>query len=141
MKHDVDDADPLTRERRSPERAPAGPSTRHAVVTSALIAVACALIVLVGAEAAAAADRSGTVGASITPTPTPTPTTGTTHEQQNGERPVERDDLGFLGTVFVVGVGFILVIGATGVVFAGRARRRRDRANTPETETDHSDEA
>ncbi|MFJ6532814.1 hypothetical protein [Microbacterium sp. NPDC091662] len=153
MNSPVDNADPHPPEPLSPETRPGIRTTRRAVGATVMGAVISALTLLVAAESAAArvpysvvaseADTrttsqtpapapSPTPAPTTSPTPTPTPTAGTTHEQQNGERRVQRDDLGLLGVVFLVGIGFILALGATGVVFAGRARRRRDRATQPE---------
>lgn len=151
MKSPVDDADRRAPQRPSPQTNPIGWTMRRAVGTTVMGAVLSVLILLVGGESAAAHVPHSIVGVSEAdtpattqtpapapaPTPTPTPTSSTTHEQQNGERRVQRDDLGFLGTVFLVGIGFLLALGATGVVLAGRARRRRDRA----AETGPSDEA
>ncbi|WP_136024080.1 hypothetical protein [Microbacterium sp. K27] len=155
MKSPVDDADRRAPQRPSPQTNPIGWTMRRAMGTTVMGAVLSVLILLVGGESAAAHVPHSMVGRSEAdtpattqtptptptptpiPTPTPTPTSSTTHEQQNGERRVQRDDLGFLGTVFLVGIGFLLALGATGVVLAGRARRRRDRA----AETGPSDEA
>lgn len=157
MKSPVHEADPLIPERPSPRTRSVTPTARRVVGTTVMGAMLSVLIMTVSAESAAARTPYSVVDASEAdtratsqisaptlpptptprPTPTPTPTSSTTHEQQNGERRVQRDDLGFLGTVFLVGIGFILALGATGVVFAERARLRRDRA----TQTEPSDEA
>lgn len=129
---------------------PVGTTSRHPVRTTIAVAVLSALIMFIGAESAAAGEQQGVVDAhgadlrsasstqsrTTTPAPAPTPTstptpastTGTTHEQQNGEQAVQRTDLGFLGVAFLFGIGFLLAAGALGVLFSGRARRRRDRA-------------
>ncbi|GAA1157707.1 hypothetical protein F6W69_03610 [Microbacterium oxydans] len=118
---------------------PVGTASRP-VRTAIAAAALSALIVFIGAESAAAGEqrsvvdvqsRTATTAPTPTPTstPTPTPTTGTTHEQQNGEQPVERTDLGFLGVAFLFGIGFLLAAGALGILVSGRARRRRDRAD------------
>ncbi|WP_136025507.1 MULTISPECIES: hypothetical protein [unclassified Microbacterium] len=149
MKSPVDDADRRAPQRPSPQTNPIGWTMRRAVGRTVMGAVLSVLILLVGGESAAAHVPHSMLGRSETdtpattqtpapaPAPTPTPTSSTTHEQQNGERRVQRDDLGFLGTVFLVWIGFLLALGATGVVLAGRARRRRDRA----AETGPFDEA
>ncbi|MFE7198334.1 hypothetical protein [Microbacterium oxydans] len=46
----------------------------------------------------------------------------------DGEPRLQRTDLGFLGVAFLVGIGFLLIAGALGILVSGRARRRRDRA-------------
>lgn len=120
---------------------PVGTASRP-VRTAIAAAALSALIVFIGAESAAAGEQRSVVDAqsrtattaptptpTSTPTPTPTPTTGTTHEQQNGEQPVERTDLGFLGVAFLFGIGFLLAAGALGILVSGRAQRRRDRAD------------
>jgi len=118
---------------------PVGTASRP-VRTAIAAAALSALIVFIGAESAAAGEQRSVVGAQSrttttaptptpTSTPTPTPTTGTTHEQQNGEQPVERTDLGFLGVAFLFGIGFLLAAGALGILVSGRARRRRDSAD------------
>ncbi|KTR77107.1 hypothetical protein NS234_08680 [Microbacterium oxydans] len=116
---------------------PVGTASRP-VRTAIAAAALSALIVFIGAESAAAGEqrsvvdaqsRTATTAPTPAPTPTPTPTTGTTHEQQNGEQPVERTDLGFLGVAFLFGIGFLLAAGALGILVSGRARRRRDRAD------------
>lgn len=64
-------------------------------------------------------------------TPSPSPSAEETaqpdDEQQNGERPGEREDLGYLGGLVLVGGGFVVVAGAVGIVMSERARRRRER--------------
>jgi hypothetical protein len=114
---------------------PVGTASRP-VRTAIAAAALSALIVFIGAESAAAGEQRSVVDAQSltattapTPTPAPAPTTGTTHEQQNGEQPVERTDLGFLGVAFLFGIGFLLAAGALGILVSGRARRRRDRAD------------
>ncbi|MFD8768778.1 hypothetical protein [Microbacterium oxydans] len=116
---------------------PVGTASRP-VRTAIAAAALSALIVFIGAESAAAGEqrsvvdtqsRTATTAPTPTPTSTPTPTTGTTHEQQNDEQPVERTDLGFLGVAFLFGIGFLLAAGALGILVSGRARRRRDRAD------------
>jgi hypothetical protein len=107
-------------------------------------AIACALLILatvllvspsvsasaVGSVAPVAASPSPEQSSTPSPPPSPEETESDKdrHQRQNGERPVERDDLGFLGILFVIGMGFVLVAGAVGVAFAGWKRRRRDRA-------------
>ncbi|MGH3689385.1 MAG: hypothetical protein ACRDT7_04440 [Microbacterium sp.] len=129
-----------------------GPIPQHPIRTTVVAALLGALLVFAGAGAAAAGEAQRIAGSpgtdarssnstpapppTPTPAPTPTPTspptpaTGTTHEQQNGEKRVQRTDLGFLGVAFLFGIGFLLAAGALGVVVSGRARRRRDRATT-----------
>ncbi|MFK0240035.1 hypothetical protein ACIQTX_04165 [Microbacterium sp. NPDC090281] len=143
---------------------PVGTTSRHPVRTTIAVAVLSALIMFIGAESAAAGEQRGAVDAprtdlrsasstlsrittpapaptpTSTPTPastpTPTSTSGTTHVQQNGEQGVQRTDLGFLGVAFLFGIGFLLAAGALGVLFSGRARRRRDRAEAAAGEGD-----
>jgi hypothetical protein len=145
---------------------PIGTTSGHPVRTTIAVAVLSALIMFIGADSAAAGEHRGAVDApgtdlrsasstpsrtttpapaptptstpapASTPTPTPTPTSGTTHEQQNGEQGVQRTDLGFLGVAFLFGIGFLLAAGALGVLFSGRARRRRDRAEAAAGEGD-----
>lgn len=108
-----------------------------AAVAAMLLFIAMLVLASPGASAAVAGEIASPATSS-TPMPTSSPSPSTTpnetesdedrHQQQNGEQPVERDDLGFLGIFFVVGIGFILVAGAVGVAFAGRNRRRHDRA-------------
>ncbi|WP_126893201.1 hypothetical protein [Microbacterium sp. HSID17254] len=119
---------------------------RHPMATTkhAWGAIACALLILatvllvspsvsasaVGSVAPVAASPSPEQSSTPSPPPSPEETESDKdrHQRQNGERPVERDDLGFLGILFVIGMGFVLVAGAVGVAFAGWKRRRRDRA-------------
>lgn len=123
---------------------------RHpmAATKCAWVAVACVLLItatalLMSPAASASVAGVGTPTATSpapepsstpSPSPSPSPTVEETesdedrHQKQNGERPVERDDLGFLGILFVIGMGFVLAAGAVGVVFAGWRRRRRDGA-------------
>ncbi|GAA1049902.1 MULTISPECIES: hypothetical protein [Micrococcales] len=110
----------------------------YAWVTVACVLPIAATVLLVSpaASASAAGDvapatTSSAPGPTSPPSPSPTveETESDDHPQrQNGERPVERDDLGFLGILFVTGMGFVLVAGAVGVAVAGCKRRRRDRA-------------
>lgn len=114
----------------------AATNTRWGAVVAVLLFAAMVLLASPPAPAAAAADiasqsASTTPGPTASPSPSPSPTETESdadrHQRQNGERPVERDDLGFLGILFVTGIGFVLVAGAIGVAVAGWKRRRRDR--------------
>ncbi|WEF20844.1 hypothetical protein [Microbacterium maritypicum] len=108
----------------------------YAWVTVACVLLIAATVLLVSPASASAAGDVAPATTSSAPGPTSTPSPSPTVEEtesddhpqrQNGERPVERDDLGFLGILFVTGMGFVLVAGAVGVAVAGWKRRRRDR--------------
>ena len=56
-----------------------------------------------------------------------------------GRRALRPDDLGFAGLLVVIAFAFILTMGASGVLLAGRARRRRDRAEAAAAEKETGD--
>ena len=113
----------------------AATNTRWGAAVAVLLIAATVLLASPPAPAAAADIASQSASTTPDPTASPSPSPSPTetesdadrHQRQNGERPVERDDLGFLGILFVIGIGFALVAGAVGVAVAGGKRRRRDR--------------
>jgi len=104
---------------------------------------------LSGADAAAASTTAPTSEVTpVTPTPTATPSpspspsknSDRSHEQQNGEQGVQRDDLGFAGVLVVFGFAFMLTMMAASALVTGHARRRRDRATASvSADKEHSD--
>ncbi|MCC2030169.1 hypothetical protein KEC56_11695 [Microbacterium sp. YMB-B2] len=109
---------------------------RLAVVVAALSAG----LLFIGAEAAAASSSNWSASSTpaptetLSPTPTPTESTDKPHQELVDEQGSERGDLGFLGVVFVAGLGFILAAGAVGALLVARERRRRDRAEAASKE-------
>lgn len=135
-----------TSEPHESQMAHSFPSRRTLTLVLVVMVIALSTAaVFVGTETAAASSTwsaSSTPDPTNTPPPSPTPseTAERPHEEKLGVQGAERDDLGFLGVVFIAGLGFILSAGAVGTLLIARERRRRDRAEAAVKKEDPSDE-
>ena len=139
---------------RSPVCPPVVSRRRRTLLALIVVATLGVAALLAGVESAAASTTAPTgdvttvapsptatppTTASPSPTPSPSETPDRSHEKRNGEQGVQRDDLGFAGLLVVIAFAFILTMGASGVLLAGRARRRRDRAEAAAAEKETGD--
>lgn len=120
----------------SSDRSSSRSRTPLGTLQRALAIAAAAIVLTTGASIGDTASASPRALESPTPmatqTPTPSQSDDLDHSPQNEEQRVNRDDLALIGVTFVIGLAFILVAGALGVLAVARQRRRIDRASKAE---------